>query len=265
MASVAQRTIDYGRRGRVVIFPDSESLASRAADFFAETLEEAVTSKVAAFVALSGGSTPKRMGELLAGEPYSNLRQWRNLHVFWGDERWVPLESDESNAGVALRTFLERVPVPREQIYPMANLNLSPDQAASRYEEIVRRVVPSGGETPQFDLVLLGMGDDGHTASLFPHTAAVHENVKLVVANHVPKLNATRLTMTPRLINAASSVVFLVSGSGKAARLAEVLEGPERPDDLPSQVIRPDSGNLLWLVDEAAAASLEGEGEAVSG
>ena len=247
-------SIDYGRRGRVVVVPDAGTLANEAAQLVRQTTLEAVSDRGSAFIALSGGSTPKAMGEVLGSSPMRDEVPWGSTHIFWGDERWVPLEDPESNAGEAMRGFLDSLPIGRQQIHPFLTTG-TPESAAELYEETIRSVVP-GRPVPMFDLVLLGMGDDGHTASLFPGTDALHVTSRLVVENAVEKLNATRLTFTAPLINAARTVAFLLAGEGKAARLAEVLDGEHDPDRLPSQLIQPSHGELIWLVDAAAASRL---------
>ncbi|MDP9364173.1 MAG: 6-phosphogluconolactonase [Chloroflexota bacterium] len=251
--------LDRGDRGEVHVLADDETLARAAADLFAEHTMAAVAQRGWAVVALSGGSTPRRMGELLAQPPFQEQVPWQHLHFFWGDERWVPLDSPDSNAGTAKRTFLDQVPVPPEQIHAFPTVGLSPRQAAAAYaREIQDLIGEDDGSLPRFDLVLLGMGDDGHTASLFPGTAALDERTLLAAANPVPKLDATRLTLTAPVINAGRAVVFLVGGEGKADTLAAVLDGPERPNELPAQLIRPVDGPLRWLVDRAAASRLAG-------
>jgi 6-phosphogluconolactonase len=256
--SEPQRMIDYGSKGVVVVVPSPEQLAKRAADTFLSIVESAVYGNGHGYVALSGGSTPKAMGQLLAKRPYSNRVQWGRLHFFWGDERWVPLTSDESNAGVAKRTFLDQVSIPDGRVHPFGTTELEPDVSAAQIEAKIRAILPSSDFPPRFDLILLGMGDDGHTASLFPGTRAIQESEKLVVANEVPKLDAVRLTFTPPLINAARNIIFLISGANKADTLKRVLEGEHQPDLLPSQVVQPDQGTLTWLVDESAASQLTG-------
>jgi 6-phosphogluconolactonase len=247
---------DYGERGEVRVLPDAEALARDAADLFAHVAIEAVTMRGRASVALSGGSTPRRMGELLAQPPDRDRVPWNRIEVFWGDERWVPQESPESNAGTAKRTFLDRVPLLADQVHPFPTDATDPAAAAASYAATLRELLGEGELTPRFDLVLLGMGDDGHTASLFPETAALAERDALAVANDVPKLGTTRLTLTVPVLGAGREVVFLVSGAGKAETLAAVLEGPETPERLPAQLIRPADGRLLWLVDREAAARL---------
>ena len=255
------RTQDYGPRGRVVVVRDAEALARAAAEVFVRAMSEAVAVRGLGTVALSGGSTPKRMAELLAAAPYREQVPWAELEIFWGDERWVPLASPESNAGEAKRLLLDRVPVEPARVNPFPTPETVPDPhvAAEMYEAQLRLVFGAAPEVPVFDLILLGLGDDGHTASLFPGTPAIHETERLAVAHRVPKLDAERLTLTPPVLNAGREVVFLVGGGGKAAMLKRVLEGPERVDELPAQVVRPASGTLTWLVDEAAAADLTGK------
>ena len=249
-----------GPRGEVRVLPDAAALARAAADLFARVTTDAVAARGRAAVALSGGTTPRQMGELLAVPPHRDQVPWDRLQVFWGDERWVPESSPESNAGVARRTFLDRVPIEPQQVHPFPTVGLEPAEATEAYEATLRAVLGIAEDVPRFDLVLLGMGDDGHTASLFPGTEALRERTALAVANHVPKLDATRLTLTVPVLNAGREVVFLVGGSGKAETLAAVLEGPERPEELPAQLVRPTEGRLVWLVDREAAALLRASG-----
>lgn len=251
------RTLDYGDRGNVVVVADGDALANMAANLLLTSAEEATAAGHRALIALSGGSTPKKMGELLGVAPLIERIPWANLDIFWGDERWVPLADPQSNAGEAMRGYLDAAPITAEHIHPFATEGIAPDDSAAAMEKVLLSL--SDGESPPvFDLVLLGMGDDGHTASLFPGTEAIHETRRLVVSHHVEKLDATRLTFTPPLINAARKVAFLVGGAGKADMLAKVLEGPIDVDAMPAQVIRPTEGHLTWIVDEAAAARLSG-------
>lgn len=255
---VNQKTIDYGERGTVVIVADGDELATTAAETLASTVAEAASEEREAIVALSGGSTPKKMGPLLSAPGLASRIQWDRMQVFWGDERWVPLADSESNAGEALRGFLEASTIPDENVHPFeTESGADPATVAERYARLIREVAGVADETPRFDLIFLGMGDDGHTLSLFPGTSAIHDDQTLVCANHVPKLDTTRLTFTPHLANAAKSIVFLVGGAGKADMLHQVLDGPIDVDVTPSQIIHPTDGSLVWLVDEAAAAKLE--------
>lgn len=255
------KSIDYGDRGTVVIVKDGDALAATAAETLITTVANAAAEDRDAIVALSGGSTPKKMGALLRTPEYADRVHWNRLQAFWGDERWVPLADAESNAGEAMRAFLDRVAIPAANVHPWATESgIDEAEAAARYETLIRETVDSDGSedaTPRFDLLFLGMGDDGHTLSLFPHTTAVHETSRLTTENAVAKLNTTRLTFTPRLANASRLAVFLLSGAGKAAMLHQVLDGPLQIDETPCQVIRPTDGELIWLVDEAAAAHLE--------
>lgn len=243
-------------RGSLLIVEDGEALALAAAERFVAVTTAAVAARGTALVALSGGSTPKRMGSLLAQPAFAARVPWSATEVFWSDERWVPLASSESNAGEAMRVFLTAVPAPPERIHPVATDLASPAAGAVAYASEIRRVSGVNGATPVFDLLLLGMGDDGHTASLFPHTAALQEREKIVVANVVPQLGTERVTFTYPLIAAAREVLVLVGGAAKADTLARVLEGPPDPETLPSQQIRVDQGSLTWLVDRAATAAL---------
>jgi 6-phosphogluconolactonase len=251
-------TLDFGSRGQVTVVPDGSALAREAAKRFARAVEQSVAEREQAFVALSGGTTPKQMGTILAREPYRSRIPWDRIHIFWGDERWVPLGSPESNAGEARRGFLDLVPIPMKNVHPWDTAAESPREAAAAYEDLLREQFGESSGIPRFDLVLLGMGDDGHTASLFPETAALVANGRLAVANYVPKMDASRLTLTAPLLNAGREILFLIGGPGKADTLEAVLEGPELPANFPVQLIRPalPDGKLNWLVDEDAGAQL---------
>lgn len=253
VTEIPARTIDYGERGTVRVYADSEALAQAAAALLATTVSGSTGH---AYIALSGGSTPKRMGQLLADPPYRDSIAWREIEFFWGDERFVPEDSPESNSGEARRTFLSKVDVEPSRINPFPTMISDADLAAEMYATQLKTIFNEVDSIPRFDLVFLGMGDDGHTLSLFPGTVAIHETERFAVSNYVPKLDSTRLTLSAPLVNAAHVVAFLVGGAGKAETLAKVLDGPIDVDLLPSQIIRPTDGQLLWLVDEAAAASL---------
>jgi 6-phosphogluconolactonase len=252
------RTVDYGERGTVIVVPDSDELARIAAETLITVSAEAAAESRQALIALSGGSTPKKMGELLATPEFGNRMHWDALQVFWGDERWVPLSDPESNAGETMRGFLSDSPIPDENVHVWETEgDVSPEVAAERYERMIREISGVDTGVPAFDLIFLGMGDDGHTLSLFPGTKAVTCEGPLTFAHHVQKLDADRVTFTRTLANAARKVVFLVGGAGKADTLHEVLDGDANYVNLPSQVIQPVAGELLWVVDEAAAAKLE--------
>ncbi|MGD0731732.1 MAG: 6-phosphogluconolactonase [Terracidiphilus sp.] len=244
---------------------DAASLARRAAQYFVEMVGEAVAGRGRARIAISGGSTPKATFELLAdpNQPWRNRMPWDSLEIFWVDERCVPPDDAESNYRMTREALLDHVPLKPEQIHRMEG-ELKPEDAAIRYESELRNsFYLEGADNPRFDLVALGMGPDGHTASLFPHTTALHERNRLVTANHVPQKNAWRITLTWPVIDHASSVFFLIAGADKAKILNEVLTGPQDPERLPSQLIWPASGILTLILDKDAAALLpptDGEG-----
>lgn len=249
----------------VTVVADPAALAREAAERFAGAAAEALARGGRFTIALVGGATPKLLYALLATEPHRRHLPWRETHVFWGDERCVPPDHPESNYRMAHETLLRHLPIPPEQIHRMRGEDPDPERAAAEYEERLRTAFPGrAGALPRFDLVLLGMGADGHTASLFPHTEAVRETQRWVVRNHVPKFQADRLTLTAPVINKGAAVLFLVAGGDKAAALQAVLEGPADPERLPAQLIRPTAGRLVWLVDRAAASRLAGGGRAAS-
>jgi 6-phosphogluconolactonase len=245
------------------VWPTAEAMALAAAQLFAMSVEKAVAARGIARVAISGGSTPKATFKLLADPsgPFLATVPWDKLQLFWVDERCVGPDDPESNYGVARELLLTKVPIPESNVFRMEG-ELDPDEAASRYESVLRNTMKlEGAESPAFDLVALGMGPDGHTASLFPHTAALDEIGRLVVANHVAQKDTYRITLTWPVINQAKEVVFELDGAGKADVLAEVLTGPRDIERLPSQLIRPSNGKLLFLLDEAVAAKLPPAGD----
>lgn len=209
-------------------------------------------------VALSGGSTPRTLHRLLAEPPFREAIDWPRVHLFWGDERFVPADHPDSNYRLAQEALISRVPIPIANVHPIPTEGSDPQAAAARYEESLRRffALPEG-EVPRFDLVLLGLGPDGHTASLFPGSPVLDEDRHLVMATYVQKLAAWRLTLTPPVLRGARHVIFVASGPDKAAALRDVLEKPYDPHRLPAQLVRPHEGNVTWLVDEAAASLLQ--------
>jgi len=238
----------------VRVYPDSEQLTRAAAHLFVDLAQKAIEAQGQFSVALSGGSTPEALYALLATDEFASRVEWPRVHVFWGDERCVPPDHPDSNYLMTRGALLEHMPLPSHNIYRIHG-ELLPEQAAADYESKLRLFfgdVPA----PRFDLMWLGMGDDGHTASLFPHTDALNEQTKWVVANYVASKETWRITLTPPAINAAANVTFLVSGEGKAERLRQVLKGEYQPNELPAQFLKPINGNLLWLVDTKAAALL---------
>lgn len=240
-------------------FDDAEGVALYAAREFVRRARVAIEASGAFKVALAGGATPRRSYELLADPSLATQVDWEATHVFFGDERAVPPDHPDSNYRTAFETLLGKVKIPDAQVHRLAGERLDLDAAATDYEATMAEsfdlTVESG--PPRFDLVMLGMGDDGHTASLFPGTAALDETRAWVVANEVPQKSTRRLTLTAPVLNAARCVMFAVEGDDKAASLAQVLEGPHDPGRFPSQLIAPVDGELLWLVDRAAAARLK--------
>jgi 6-phosphogluconolactonase len=243
---------------KLQIFPDSDNLTRAAADLFIQTAEEAIASRGYFTAALSGGSTPLNLYKLLAAEPFSERVEWENVHLFWGDERCVPPDHPDSNYFQAKNHLLDNIPIPAQNVYRI-QAEFTPEQAARIYEETLLQFFAAhstGDQTIEisFDLVLLGMGDDGHTASLFPGTTAVFEKSRWVTCVFVEKLGTWRVSLTPPVINRSRKVTFLVSGVGKSLTLQKVLYGTYQPDYLPAQVIQPHHGEAIWLVDEAAAS-----------
>jgi 6-phosphogluconolactonase len=248
------------RKLRIIYYvePDVAALARRAAQYFVEMADEAVDARGRARIAISGGSTPKAAFELLGdpGQPWRARMQWDKLDLYWVDERCVRPDDQESNYRMTREALLDRVPLRPEQIHRMEG-ELDPEQAASRYESELRNSFRlEGAELPRFDLISLGMGPDGHTASLFPHTPALHEMSRLVTANHVAQKDTWRITLTWPVINRANSVFFLIGGSDKAQILNEVLTDSHDVERLPSQLIWPASGILTLFLDKSAAAQL---------
>lgn len=230
---------------------EAASLARAAAEHFVTVAAEAIAARGRFVVALSGGSTPRATYVLLASDEFAARVDWSRVHVLWGDERCVPPDHAESNYRMAREVLLDKVPIPAENVHRMRG-ELSPDQAATAYQAELEAVLGAGG---RFDLVLLGMGADGHTASLFPGTAALEEGERTVVAVTVKGLCAWRVTLTLPVINAGRDVLFLVSGAAKGPTLARMCAG----ELFPAGLVQPDEGQLTWLVDLAAAGQLKGQ------
>ncbi len=238
------------------VYADGPAFAQHAAQEFVEQIKTAVDARGIARIAISGGNTPKPIFRLLAGETLRNQIPWGKVQLFWVDERCVPPTDKDSNYGMTRETLLDLVPLPSENVFRMEG-ELPPEEAAARYESAIRNGMRlEGAELPTFDLVALGMGDDGHTASLFPHTEGLHEFGRIVIANHVAQKNTWRITLTSPVINQARNVIFLIQGADKADVLHQVLQGEYDPETYPSQLIRPASGRLTLVLDEAAAAKL---------
>lgn len=231
------------------VYADKERLAEAAARHFVERARSTISGSGRFAVALAGGSTPQRAYELLATEHRDDL-DWKGVHVFFGDERGVPPDHEDSNYRMANEALLSGVPV--GSVHRMRG-ELAPAEAAADYERELRGFF---GGPPVFDLVLLGIGEDGHTASLFPRTPALDVTDRLAVENPVEKLGATRITLTVPAINASREVVFLVAGEGKAEALKEILEGDADPHDYPAKLIQPAAGGPTWMADRRAARLL---------
>lgn len=241
---------------------DTPALFRAAADEFVARANDAVNARRIFHVALSGGSTPKGLFSLLVNDDaLRHALAWDKIHFWWSDERHVPPDHPDSNFNMAHDAMLSRVEIPPPHIHRVRAENPDAAQAALEYENELRAIFKVNAPAfPQFDLILLGMGNDGHTASLFPGTRALSEVERLVVANWVGKFFAWRLTFTAPLINHARGVMFLVAGADKALALKGVLEGLREPMQLPAQLIQPLNGKLLWLIEASAASELTPQG-----
>lgn len=235
------------------VAPDVAALARMTANTIEDLARTAISQTGRFTIALSGGSTPKALFQLLASD-YQDKIDWKNTYIFWGDERCVQPNDPDSNYKMASETLLDHIPLPASNIYRIKG-ELPPRDGAAQYEQTLRTYFHD--ELPRFDLILLGMGDDGHTASLFPQTEVLAEQKRWVAPNHVLTAKQTwRITFTVPVINNAANVMFLVAGTGKAETLKRVLQGDYKPSELPSQLIKPTNGNLIWAVDHAAESLL---------
>lgn len=245
-------------------FADLDDLARGAAEEITKSAEQAIAARGRFTIALSGGDTPRPAYRLLAQEPWRERIDWSRVHVFWGDDRHVPPDHPDSNFGMAMDTLLSQVPIPADNVHRMRTEKPDAQRAAEEYEWTLRSAFDlEQGEWPRFDLVLMGIGADGHTASLFPGSEAVRERSRLAIAPWVGSLGTFRITLTAPVFNHAALALFLVSGEEKAEALRAVIEGVEsdfEPDRFPAQVVRPEKGKLLWLVDRAAARCLRETG-----
>ena len=241
---------------QIRVFPDPAGVAQAAAEIVASSAEQAIAARDSFSIALAGGSTPKLLYQILAAEPYRSRIEWPRVEVFFGDERCVPPDHKDSNYRTAKEALLSKVPIPGDNVYRMHGEDPDPEQAAKEYGLMLKEKFGDGG----LDLALLGMGADGHTASLFPGTPAIRERKHRVVAQFVE--NSTtgqswRITMTAPFLNRSGQVLFLVTGAEKAGTVSRVLEGPPEPENLPSQLISPVDGTLIWLLDAGAAGMHE--------
>ncbi len=250
----------------VRIYADAAELALKSAQMFARLADQYVLGSGRFSVVLAGGSTPRAMLQTLAQEPFASTVPWASIFFFWGDERCVAPNHADSNFHMAEEALLNHVPIPRENIFRIPAEQANPHKAAQEYSETLRQFFVAGSSTvpksaplksfPRFDLVWLGVGTDGHTASLFPDTPALKANQEIAVENYVEKLNAHRVTLTSATLNNARNITFLVAGDDKAATLKQVIEDAPQPQRFPCQLIKPANGTLLWMVDEAAASQL---------
>lgn len=241
----------------IKIFPDVEKLNEYAAGKFVEIAAAAIKERGKFSVALSGGSTPKALHKLLAGDNFKRVIDWQDIFFFFGDERNVAPDDAESNFRMAKETLFDPLNIREDKIFRWQTELMDAKVIVENYRLKLRNFFELTEETlPRFDLILLGMGDDGHTASLFPNTEALRETEKIAVSNRVEQLDTTRLTLTFPVINNARNVIFLVKGADKAGTLKNVLEGDFQPGKFPSQTVKPTNGELFWLVDEPAAQLL---------
>lgn len=240
-------------RGDLRVYESPQEVAAAVAGLFTASARDAIAARGGFFVALAGGKTPRAAYDMLARAGAHEI-DWRRVSIYFGDERCVPPESDDSNYKMAEETLLSKVPVPRHNVHRMHGED-EPARAARAY---ARMLIETMGEAPQFDLMLLGMGEDGHTASLFPGNDPQTDEDQLVRAVFVEKYGAHRLTVTPLVINHSRRVAIAVEGAAKAAALRDVREGPYQPAKYPVQIVAPLNGELEWLADRAAASELAG-------
>lgn len=243
---------------KIQIVPDAAALARAAAEIFIDAANQSIATTGRFTVALSGGTTPKALYTLLADDPELRARvPWPNIYFFFSDERPVPPDHADSNYRTANDAMLSKMRIPPDHLFRIQGECADPSEAADLYASDLRAFFSlAGTQLPRFDLLMLGMGPDGHTASLFPGTDALKEEWRMAVANWIEKLHTHRITLTVPVLNHAALIMFLAHGTDKAPALKEVLEGPPDPMRLPSQLVRPIDGRLLWLVDESAAALL---------
>jgi len=233
----------------VSIFNNNEEITPHAANIFVAAAQNAIQKRGRFLVALTGGSSPVSVYKLLATQHYKTKIDWENVFVFWGDERWVPIDDARSNAKMSFEYLLNHVGIPKSNLFPMYKEGFSPQEYALEYEKLIKSFTGADGE---FDLILLGMGDDGHTASLFPGEAVLHENDKWVSAYYLESQSMYRITLTAPFINRAKEIVVITFGENKAHALNEVLYGVYNPQKYPMQLIKPLDGNLLFLTDQTA-------------
>jgi 6-phosphogluconolactonase len=239
----------------IAIYPDTNTLSHEAARYIVRLAGEATVTRGRFTIALSGGSTPKALYGLLATEPYRGQIDWSSVEIFWSDERCVPPDDAESNYRMAHEVLLSKIPIPASQVHRMPADQPDRDAASLAYTQQMQQTFGTNG-IPAFDLIQLGMGPEGHTASLFPHQESLHERQRLVIPVIVSKPPPPRLTFTPPILNAARHILFLVTGSEKVDAVQAVLEGDYQPEEYPAQIVRPDKGEVIWMLDTTAAEKL---------
>jgi 6-phosphogluconolactonase len=242
-------------KGEIHVLPDLEAVSYQAATLFVTTSRNAMTEKTRVAVAISGGSTQRRLYTFLGSAEYRPQVDWQRIHFFWVDERCVPKDHEESNFRTVFDTLLSKVPISDENIHRIRSEE-ELDRAARDYEEEIREFFKPS-QLPIFDLVILGVGEDGHTASLFPGSEALGEKERWVVPVYLEKPKINRITLTLPVLNHASQILFLISGRSKATVLSEILENGHQKDRYPAGLINPVHGKLLWLIDQQAASQLK--------
>jgi len=240
----------------VAVYPDLDTISQQAAQYIVRVANEAIVTRGRFTIALSGGNTPKKLYSLLGSEPYRSQIDWKLVDIFWSDERCVPPDNPDSNYRMAHEVLLSKIQIPAPQVHHMPADTPDREAASLAYTQEMQHVFGTNG-IPNFDLIQLGMGPEGHTASLFPHQPSLHETERLVIPVSVPKPPPDRLTFTPPILNAARNVLFLVTGADKADALHAVLEGEYNPDEYPAQIVRPPNGEVTWMVDTAAAQKIQ--------
>lgn len=237
------------------IFDDRNALNAGAAELWQRIATESIAARGRFSVALSGGSTPKTLYQLLAQAPWKDSLPWANTHIFLGDERNVSIDSPDSNFRMANEALFSKVKIPAENIHRVRTELKDPQKVAADYERTLREFFP-GAAWPQLDLNLLGLGENGHTASLFPHTPVLHENKKWVAGLYIEEVKMERITMTVPAINHSRNIAFFVAGGSKAQVVNDIIHGARDPERLPAQLIQAEAGNLIWLLDRPAAGLL---------
>lgn len=243
------------QKSKIIIFSDRAALAHDAARRFIDLGNAAIRASGRFAVALSGGSTPRDLYALLATPPFAAQIDWTHVHFFWGDERAVPPDHPDSNYRMAHEALLSKIPVPPRHVHRI-QAELEPDAAAQEYEQTLRDFFGAATGAPAFDLILLGLGANGHTASLFPHTNVLNETHRWVAAEYINEVQMYRITLTVPVINAAHNIVWLVAGADKAQTVHDVLYGTYQPAELPAQLIKPEHGVQVWLLDREASREI---------